>query len=117
MNNIVRKPTDTETALIAKFLVDNNFDIDYEIYSEILELKCTLETITYEQKIQCAIALLNDYFVNVVENYESDCPGYNGTVFIILWGEVCFVSMLGYEDKEQTRLCNLSDIEQVNIGK
>lgn len=95
MNYSVRKPTEQEIIEIADFLKNHkdykdNFKGDEEV------------GISAKQVIE-------SYYTMVLENYHSDCPSYCGIVYMIIWGEVCYITQI-IRDKETGKL-ELSEIQ------
>jgi hypothetical protein len=71
-NQNVRQPTEDEYFLIAQFLRDNN----YEVFDDDLS----------KVDRRSDVAALQDISIAVFPSYACDCVGYQGKVFVIVWG-------------------------------
>lgn len=53
-----------------------------------------LEGLENKDLLKDAAIALEGRTILITDNYQSDCPSYNGKTGVIFWGEVCFVSLL-----------------------
>jgi|TARA_Y100000310_G_scaffold342630_1_gene446675 hypothetical protein len=78
-NQNVRQPTKDEYFLIAQFLRDNN----YEVFDDDLS---KADRRAYLLANRDDVAALQDISIAVFPSYACDCVGYQGKVFVIVWG-------------------------------
>jgi hypothetical protein len=104
----VRKPNEEEMVLIADFLAENadDFAVDFKVMSEILGIE-NADELKEGEKVACCLRLLQDYYIVVLEGYQSDCPSYVGTIFTIVWGECCFQTSLIYNSDKTALIENI----------
>ena len=56
--------------------------------------------------------------ITVIRNYISDGPGWCGDIFLVVWGEPNFITIVGRRDRDSTYevMYDITDCGLVRVG-